>query len=326
MTQQSQEIRNLIHNPAQLGTAFVQWAEHNATNPGIPFGVQAIDKKVIPMRPGDLVGFVARPGNGKSSMMAYLARQHAKRLKDQGQHMDKAIVYCTWESSVEELENMFQADETYSASDIAWGRADLDAIRRKSVSRASLPIWVLGHGISRAGSKMARMTPEIVLAAIESMEQDYGVKPALILFDYLQLIPVENARDRVAQVIEAPIRIKEVAMRIGVPAVIGVQAGRDVDGRRAKIPEMADCQWGSSIEQAADKLFALWRPAVTEDLGELMDVGENTYRVTENLLIIKMLKQRGDHGRHTWAMYFDPAKMQLAEMERRINDYDPLDF
>lgn len=314
---QPQDVRNLIHSPAELSTSFVAWAKHNIIDPGIPFGVPAIDKRVIPMRPGDLIGFVARPGNGKSSVMALLARQHARRLREQGRK-DEVVVYCTWESSAEELENMFQADAEYSASDIAWGRADLETIKRKAVGRASLPIWVFGHGISRAGQKTARMTPEIVLEAIESMREDYGVRPALMLFDYLQLIPVDAAKDRVSQVTEAPIRIKEVALRTGAPAIIGVQAGRAVDQRRAKIPEMADCQWGSSIEQAVDKLFALWRPIITEEPGELIDIGSHTYKIDEHLLVLRMLKQRGDRGRYTWAMYFDPANMKLAEMKTEI--------
>jgi len=34
-------------------------------------------------------------------------------------------------------------------------------------------------------------------------------------------------------------------------------------------------------------------------------------------LIMRMLKQRFDRGRYTWAMYFNPALLRLAEMETR---------
>lgn len=312
-----EEIRRLVHTPADMGVAFVQWAERIQAAEGIPFGIPALDKRVIPMRPGDMVGFVARPGNGKSSMMAYLARREAARIVKNGKQHEEAVVYATWETSVEELESMIQADDRCSSSDIAWGRVDLDIVRGKAVKRAVLPIWAFGHGMSRAGQKMARMTPEIVLDAVESMQQDFGVKPTLMLFDYLQLIPVSNARDRVQQVTEAPIRIKEVALRIGVPAVIGIQAGRSVDQKRVKIPEMADCQWGSAIEQAADKLFALWKPSTSQAPGSLVEVEGETYTVDDNLLIMRMLKQRGERGRHTWALYFQPQYMKLAELETR---------
>lgn len=323
MAMKPADVRNLVHTPAELSDAFVKWAERIQANPGIPFGVQAVDKVVIPFRPGDLIGIVARPGHGKSSLMAYLAREEAERIKERGAAGTEAVVYCTWESAVEELENFFQADDKYSATDIAWGRADLETVRARAIKRVSLPIWVIGHGIGRAGKKMPRMTPEVILGAIETMQQDFGVKPTLMLFDYLQLIPVKHARDRVHQVTEVPIRVKEVGLRIGAPAVVGIQAGRSVDKRAIPIPEMADCQWGSSAEQASDKLFAAWRPCQSLDDGTPIEIGDEKFTVNDKLLILRMLKQRGDRGRYTWGMYFDPALLKLAELETRNNGKDP---
>ena len=34
-------------------------------------------------------------------------------------------------------------------------------------------------------------------------------------------------------------------------------------------------------------------------------------------LVLRLLKQRGDRGRHTWAMYFQPQFMKLALLETR---------
>jgi len=49
------------------------------------------------------------------------------------------------------------------------------------------------------------------------------------------------------------------------------------------------------------------------------------YAVNEKLMIIRMLKQRFGPGRDTWAMYFDPAFLKLAELETR-QENQPLDF
>jgi len=281
-----------------------------------PQKVPSIDRVVIPMRPGDNIGILARPGNGKSSLLAYLARQEARRIMARGTQDKEAVVYATWETSVEDLEGMFQADERLSTSDLAWGRADLDIVRQKVVKRANMPIWALGHGISRAGQRMARMTPEIVLSAIESMHHDFGVKPTLLLFDYLQLVPVQHAKERVQQVTEASIRTKEVALRIGAPAIIGIQAGRDVDLREVKIPEMHDCQWSSAAEQVTDKLFALWRPATSQAPGSTINMNGEAYTVNDALMFMRLLKQRKERGRHTWALYFQPHLLKLSALER----------
>jgi len=316
------DYRTLVHSPNDLAAEYVEWAERIQTEDGIRFGVPAIDKMVIPMRAGDLVSFVARPGHGKTSLLAYFAREQARRIQARNGGSPEVVVYVTWEQSAEELEAFFAADGQSSVSDIAWGRADLEAIRRYAVKRAGVPIWVIGHGIGRAGQKTPRMTPDVVLGAIETMREDYGVKPALMLFDYMQLIPVDNYRDRVQQVTEVPHRIKELALRIGAPALVGVQASRDVDNRTEKIPEMRDAQWASSIEQTCDKVFGLWRPYQTEEEGKTIELGADRFTVNEHLLIVRMLKQRGDRGRYTWGMYFDPAYLKLAQLEMRYVDLE----
>jgi len=313
----SKDFRVLIHTPAELATEYVAWAERIKADPGIQFGVQTIDKYVIPMRPGELVSIIARPGHGKTSLLAYFAREQAKRIMAADNSEREAVVYVTWEQSAEELEAFFQADGKHSIADIAWGRADLETVKRQALKRAGVPIWIIGHGIGRAGIKTPRMTPDAVLSAIETMEMDFHIKPVLMLFDYMQLIPVPNIRDRVQRVTEVPIRVKELALRIGCPALVGVQASRDVDKRQEKIPGMADAQWASSIEQTSDKVFGLWRPVITEEAGGTLSITgtPGMHTINDQLLIIRMLKQRGERGRRTWAMYFHPAYLKLAELE-----------
>lgn len=317
MTRPQFDARDLVHTPAEMMAELVAWAERTAQDPGIKFGIDAIDQKVIPLRPGNLGCIIARPGMGKTSLLVYLARQEGHRIIERGTQKSEAVVYTTWEQTSEELTAMLVADPRISFSDIAWGRASVDSVKEYAVKGAGSPVWIIGHGISRAGLKIPRMTPDLVLTAIESMRTDFGVTPTLMLFDYLQLIPTRRAQDRVQQVTEMPIRLKELAMRVGAPAIAAVQAGRDVDGRTPPIPEMRDAQWGSAIEQTADKIFALYRPIQTMEEGAFLEIGANTYMVNETLLIVRLLKQRGDRGRFTWGMYFDPALMKLAEMELR---------
>ena len=90
-----------------------------------------------------------------------------------------------------------------------------------------------------------------------------------------------------------------------------------MDDREIKLAEMRDAQWASSIEQTSDKVFSLWRPIRTEEEGTPVIVGEKTYQVNDKLLLVRMLKQRGDAGRHTWAFYFTPEYLKLAELEMR---------
>lgn len=310
----------LVNTPAELSAQYAAWYKGVLNNPGVPWGIPVVDKVVIPMRPGDLVGLVARPGHGKSSLMAYLARAEALRIlkrKEANPESREVVVYVTWESSAEEIENFFMSDGEFSASDLAWGRVPYEVVMRKLVKRAAFPLWIIGHSVQRAGQPTPRMTLTAVLECIEYMERDFNVKPTLLLFDYLQLIPVQGAHNRVDQVLEAPPLIKELAMRVGVPAVCGVQAAREVDNLKAKIPQPHHCQWGSSIEQAADKLFGLWRPWRTEPPGqEPIEIMPGKFApITPELLVMQMTKQRGDEGRHTWGLHFAPQYLKLTGLE-----------
>jgi len=315
------DVSRLVYTPAELGNAHLRFAEKIAKEPGIQFGIPAIDKKVLPQRGGDLTCLLARPGHAKTSLMAYLARTEAQRIIERGTNDGReCVIYVSWEERAEILEAYFQTDGAYSVSDLLWGRVDLDLVRKRAVKRAGLPIWMIGHGIGRAGKRVPRMTPDKVLEAIASMERDFdGIRPTLLLFDYLQLVPVPKGSNRTEQVTEATIGIKQLAVYLGVPAVAGVQARREVDRRDIKIPQKDDAQHSSAIEQTMDKGFGLWRPVLTESSanGGHAEVRLNgsTYEANERLLIMQMVKQRGEAGRHTWAMYFAPEYLQLAELE-----------
>lgn len=311
----------LVHTPAELASGFVRWAEYNKKHPGIPFGVRGLDDRIIPLRPGRMACIIARPGHGKTSLMATLAKREAERIQREGDD-GRVVVYVTWEQVVEEVETLFASGGDFSASDVSWCRVGLDTIKRKAVSRASLPLWMIGYSLDSTTRSTPEMTLENVLAAIEGMEENWRVKPSLMCFDYVQIIPATGYDDRVKRVAEMPMAVKRLAHRLGVAALVGVQAGRDVDKYTVKIPEMHHAQWGSAIEQAADLVLGLWRPAVTEALGEFVEVGDESFEVTEELFFLRMVKQRGDAGRWTWPLHFEPQYLRLAELETRYQEQE----
>jgi len=313
--QRTFDYRHFVHTPAELGREYVQWAERLKQTPGISFGIPAVDKWVLPAHPGDVISFIGRPGHGKSSLLAWFALQEAARIQARDAVGKEAVVYVTYEQAAEELEALFESGKSYRNSDLARGKVDLELVRKQAIDRASLPIWVIGHGLDRVDLKAPRMTPDVVYAAIETMQTEYQVKPTLILVDYMQLIPISGTTDRIQAVTEVPIRVKELAMRVGCPAMLAVQASRDVDRREEPIPTLADAQWASSIEQTCDKVFGLWRPWQTQKPYKPVMVNDQTYPNTETLLVIRMLKQRFESGRWTWALYFDPALLRLTELE-----------
>lgn len=320
MTPKKPDYRELVHSPADLGREHVAWAERLQGVPGVPFGVPCVDEKMVPMHPGDMVIFCGRPGSGKSSLLASLARAEGKRIVARGKADEEAVVYVTFEQVTEEMNAVLETTDKYSVTDIVRGRVDMDEVKRQATRRASMPIWLIGDSLARTGPTSPRMYPEVVFNAIESLRIDYGIHPTLVCVDYIQLVPIPRLADRQKQVIEAAHRVKELAKRIGCPAIVAVQARRDVDDRKVKIPYLHDAQWSSSIEQAADKFFGLWRPWITEPHvgASPIIIDDVPYPMTPVLLILAMRKQRFAEGNWTWGLHFRPEFLRLCAMERDI--------
>lgn len=313
--------RFFLHSPADATQSYVTWAEGLANVPGIKFGC-VLDKFVIPLHPGDLMAVVARPGHGKSSFMAYMAKREADAIVKRGKVGKEAVVYVSWEQPVEEIEAFFQSGDDYSSSDMAWGRVPLDTIKRRSIKRVNLPIWTIGHSLRHANIKKPHMTVDMVYEAIEAMSAEYGIRPTLVCLDYLQIVKTNNGGDRLTQVTDATFAAKELAMRVGVPIIAGVQARRSVDDQRDPLPGMADAQWSSAIEQTADKQISLWRPSKThlaEDHPQI-EIGGINYTNNEELFAIKLLKQRFERGFGVWAVRFRPHTLELFDYDRQRID------
>ena len=319
---------SIVFTPAECAANYARWAAKIKDQPGISWGIPAIDKHVIPFRGGDLIAFVGRPGSGKSTQMARFAKTVAEDIRDAGKWQEECVVYVTWEQIVEEIENFFQSSDKYSSTDVAWGRADLDEVKRNQIKRSRLPIFTIGHSSARAGQKKPPMTPGVILDAIRWIEDEYNVKVRLVLMDYIQLIPIRGYRNKMEQVDAAVPEIKNLLTDIESPGIIGVQASRKVDELRFKIPEMNHCQWASAIEQGVDKAYSFWRPYVTEPQGATIDLGQRyggEQPVEQNMLIMKQLKQRFAEAGQIWPMFFDPSYLKLEAMDlynaRRGGEY-----
>ena len=316
MTDSKFDFHHFLHKPDDQAGEFLRWAQSIKDSPGIPFDVPEVDRSVLPLRKGTETILLGRPGMCKTSLLLALARQESDRIVARGAWDKQAVVYVSYEQTAEELSAILQTN--IPLEDLVRGRADSLKIRQTSYPMANRGLWIVGHGLSRTDPRAPRLTPENVWRTIRVIQEEYHREITLLCFDYLQIVPIDHARDRVQAVTEIPIRVKELAMAVGCPVVLAAQAGRQVDGYQWPIPTLADCQWGSSIEQAADLVLALWRPYNTfgPDAEPIPAgiIGDDPYPVTENLLCMRMLKQRFLSGHRTWALSLNPETLELKHM------------
>lgn len=316
-----EELRELIANPRENSNSYIEFAKVLKAGGIIKWGIPSVDRAIFPPPPGFVVGILGRPGNGKSSVLAYLAKYNAEQLVKMGA-TNKCVLYITLDQSREEIEAFLQSDATLNVSDLAWGNVDMDKLVAKSMNRVNLPIWVMGRSIIGRKKKRARMTVDNMFSAIRLMESRYGVTPALICIDYIQIVPVEKARERQEQVTQAITDSKELAEDVGAVVMLASQAGRQVVGRSDDdIPGEADSMWTSAFEQTVDKGFSVWRPWTKRGLEEVVDkVTKKPYHVTPNLFILQNWKNRFGEPGERFYLYFDPACVKFADMETSVRE------
>ena len=82
------------------------------------------------------------------------------------------------------------------------------------------------------------------------------------------------------------------------------------------MPTLADPQWASSIEQTCDAVYGLLRPInVWGATGEPITVNQEQFPITQELLIVKILKQRFEFPDvSSWALGFDIDNLKLWAM------------
>ena len=307
-------------------------ARHSQTVAGSTFGTPALDKKMIPMQAGDLVLVCGRPGNGKSLIMRHLLYKATQDLVAQ-QSDNGATVLVTWEESVEQVTAYWIAVASgLSATDMFMGNLtpkQLHLVDSTIVKVGALPLYIIGLSSQRGTDGKRRrkaLTTDAVSGALDHLMNENGLDPSMIVMDYLQRIPNMGRLDDVPHYSRCVDWAKDTALQAGCPVVLGTQSGRDVD-KRAKhhLPTLADSQYTSNAEQSADKFFSVWMPKGTHGLGDRIEIGGlPPLTVTENLLILALMKQKYGSAPHLFPMYVKPETLTVQDMdvftEQQIDD------
>jgi replicative DNA helicase len=292
----------------------VKLSEEMSKGRGVKFGF-SIDDRIVPARPGKVTTIVGRPGHSKSSLMAAVAKHEANEILRYGEQTERYVGYVTFEQPVEELDAYFQTMHGFNTTDLAWGRVDIETIRKNSINRANLPVWLFGKSIYESSFKDAPLTIERLYDAIEAIYDKHGLLPSALFIDYIQRINVPSETERYMQVTKAVHLVRQLAAEAKCPIFLGAQANQRVDDKATPIPAMNSIEWSAVIGQDSDTVLALWKPIrnISPWESEYIKVGNHMYRNDNNLLVLKLLKQRWDSGHGIWAADMDMATLEIRD-------------
>ncbi len=315
-----QEIRDIVFMPNDAVNLALRTIEERRTEKGVGVrvGIPCIDKYLLPGRPGEFIGVLGRTSNYKTGFMQYWARQAAEQLA-KGEVKDKCVVYVTWEQAIEEVVAFdLAATAQISATDLFAGEttdAMMDTLRYKGFTRATKPLCLIGHSLTE-GKARPHLTLTTIGRAFNFLKNEYGLMPYIVFLDYLQQIDPGPGEDRRIQVFYNVSRCKDMALALACPVVCASQTGRITYDDAWGIPPITGSLESSNFEHTCDKFIGVWMPKTTMDEGETLKLRgtDRTVEVTDNLLIMAVLKQKfGPAGKY-WPLYVDPARNIIGEM------------
>ena len=224
---------------------------------GVSTGFSALDNMLGGLQKSDLIIIAARPSVGKTSLALDMARHVATKEK-------VAVGIFSLEMSKEQL------------------------VDRLLVSQANIDLWKMRTGrlkddedFQRIGHAMGVLAEASIYiddsATANIMEirtkarrlQAEHKNLGLLVIDYLQLMESRTGENRTQEISEITRGLKSIARELNVPVLALSQLSRAVEQERPPIPKLAHLRESGSIEQDADVVLFIYRPAVySNDLPE----------------------------------------------------------
>lgn len=324
------DYSRLVFTPLEASNATEIYADELARNDGdgMPLYISRMEyspkdrKGFLPVKRGEIITVLGRPGNGKTGFMLRWARMRAHDIaKNNGTGV---VLYWTMEQLVEEL-RLFHvaAEEGISATDMANGRMSADDwgnVKQSLRKLHTTPLWFAGKSLRRRRDKI-KLNEQALYGALESIEKWQGedVKQEIdsVFIDYLQRFR-SDGRDWVQFYGDLVNALKDMAGDFATRFVVGVQARREVDSRDFPIPQMDDGQWTSSIEQQSDGMISVMRPSHYKAQGELMD--DVPVRGHTQMVIAVLKRKMGPENFKEW-VNFAPEYNRLDQAE--LKNFNP---
>jgi replicative DNA helicase len=202
-------------------------------------GLIDLDKYLYPQKT-ELITFAARPGKGKSSLLATITLNAARR--------GKRIKYFSLEMGHAQIaQRMISQLSDVSAFDIMRGRvcgADKEKVIDAANDLGRLPIVICD-------------LPAISIGQIRNEARRSEID--VMVLDYVQLANADKKNEnRNLDVGEVTRGLKALAIELDIPILIAAQLSRAAEVRAEKRPILSDLRESGSIEQDSDSVVFIY--------------------------------------------------------------------
>lgn len=285
----------------QLDISAEMWFNKAAgTIAGYPTGISSLDKLCGGLTNSELTVVGARPGQGKTALVVSLIRNLVKQGIGCGMF--------SLEMNKHELAQRLASQESqvyaFKIKQGDMNQLDTDALKSAVSRMKDWNIKICDEGYMNMRKIRTKAT---------MWKNKYDIK--VIFVDYIGLIESVNPKEtnRVNIVGEISRGLKLLAKELQLPVVALSQLSRRVDERPDRMPLMSDLRESGSVEQDADVIWMMMRPAFYFDPNATTKVG-NLELSNHDLCLIDQVKMRsGSTG--VIPLKFDGPLMRLRNYE-----------
>lgn len=217
---------------------------------GINTGFYDLNRMTNGLQKSDLIIVAARPATGKTAFALNIAQYAAM-------HDKRNVIIFSLEMSAQQLVmRMLCSEASVESQKIKEGTIDPNDTDR--LLQVLDPMSKCGIYIDDTGG----ISVADVRSKCRRLQARYGLD--LVVIDYLQLMTAGSGRkgdSRTQEVSDMTRALKLLARELNVPVVLLAQLNRGPETRTDHRPLISDLRESGSIEQDADMVILLYRPA-----------------------------------------------------------------
>ena len=272
---------------------------------GYSTGLSELDRISGGLTGGELTIVGARPGQGKTALVVSLIRNLAKQNIPCG-------IFSLEMSRHELAQRLISQESQVYAFKIKSGELNNGEKMTLSNCKEVMKDWNIKI-FDEGEMNLRKLRSRAIM-----WQKKHGIQ--VLFIDYLQLMSGGDRRgnSRENDIAEISRGLKILARELNIPVVALSQLSRRVEERPDKMPQLSDLRESGAIEQDADCVWFLMRPAYYKMTGKV-DIGGKEFDL-ENVCIIDQAKMRsGNTGQI--ALKFDGPLMRMSNYDNRYNGF-----
>ena len=266
-----ESVKSLVHKA--IGTV-ENYFNRQGVLGGIATGFADLDRMTDGLHGGEMIIIAARPSMGKTSLAMNVAESVVLNQK-------LPVGVFSLEMTAESLVLRMLCSNA---------RVNLRNIREGFMSESDFPKLTSAAGKMSSAPLFIDDTPGLSILQLRTrarrMWQQHGIK--LFVVDYLQLLHSTSRRaqeNRQQEIAEISSGIKALAKELDLPIIVLAQLNRELEKDKSRKPRLSDLRESGSIEQDADLVGLLYKPASDDEDGPALE--DQPEGIPVNLLIAK---------------------------------------